>query len=83
MCFLNGEIRGFIGDYRAALASVNRLVDKLKTDPAIQQVTVVQEPVNLSSLSNLSGSTVDEQGAQLQAAAFKIKIVFKPEPTLP
>jgi hypothetical protein len=83
VCFMNGEIRGFSGDYRAALASVYRLTDKLKADTVVQQVSVVQEPVNLSSLSNLSGSTVDEQGARLQAAAFKIKIVFKPEPGAP
>ncbi|HWT29302.1 MAG TPA: hypothetical protein VN084_07300 [Methylophilaceae bacterium] len=83
ICFLNGEIRAFTGDYRAALASVTRLVDKLKADPAIEQVSIAQEPVNLSSFSNLSGSTVDEQAARLQAAAFQIKIVFKPEPTSP
>ena len=83
ICFLNGQIRNFTGDYRAALASVNRLAEKLKTDPAIEQATVTQEPVNLNSFSNLSGSTVDEQTARLQAAAFQIKIVFKPEPTSP
>lgn len=77
--FMNGEIRGFSGDYRAALASVNRLADKLRADPTVQQVSVVQEPVNLSSFSNLRGSTVDEQGARALAAAFKIKIVFKPD----
>lgn len=79
IAFINGEIRGFSGNYRAALASVNRFAEKLRTDPTIQQVNVVQEPVNLSSFSNLSGSTVDEQDARLQAAAFKIKIVFKPD----
>jgi hypothetical protein len=83
VCFINGEIRGFSGDYRAALASVNRFADTLKVDPLVQQISIVQEPVNLSSLSNLSGSTIDEQGSRLQAAAFKIKIVFKPETSLP
>lgn len=81
--FINGEIRGFNGDYRGALASVNRLVEKLRADPIIQQVNVVQEPVNLSSLSNLKGSTLNEQDARLQAAAFKIKILFKPDSVTP
>lgn len=77
--FINGEIKNFTGDYRAALASVNQLITRLKADPAIVQVVALQEPVNVSSYSNLEGSTADERMALLPAATFKLKVILKRE----
>jgi hypothetical protein len=77
--FVNGEINGFTGDYRAALESVNRLAERLKADSAIEQVVILQEPVNVSSYTSLQGSTAEERTAQLAAALFKLKIILKRE----
>lgn len=77
--FIDGEISNFTGDYRAAIDSMNRLVEGLKQHPAVEQITVLQQPVNTSSLANLQGSTLDQQTQQLPAARFKLKIILKPE----
>lgn len=77
--FIDGEINNFTGDYRAALGSVSRLVESLKKDSAVDQVIVLQQPVNTSSMASLQGSTLDDQARELPAAKFKLKIILKPE----
>ncbi|MEO8417394.1 MAG: hypothetical protein ABI475_01535 [Methylophilaceae bacterium] len=77
--FVNGEIKGFTGDYRAALESVNRLAARLRAESAVEQVVILQEPVNVSSHTSLQGSTAEERAAQLDAALFKFKIILKRE----
>jgi len=76
--FINAEIKNFTGDYRAALASVSKLVSHLRENPLVEQVTVLQEPVNVSSLANLQGSTTDEGTTERTPAIFKIKVILKP-----
>jgi hypothetical protein len=80
--FVNGEIRNFSGDYRAALASVNKLVAQIKADAQIAEVVVLQAPVNVSSYSSLEGSTADQRAAQMPAANFKLKLILKREAPL-
>jgi len=75
--FVNADIKGFSGDYRAALNTVSQFVNKLRQNPAVDQVVILQEPVNVSSLANLQGSTTDENTAERPPAAFKLKIVLK------
>jgi hypothetical protein len=77
--FINGELKGFKGDYRAALNTVNRFAERLKTDAAIEQVEILQAPVNVSSYSDLQGTTTDEMAAQSAAALFKLRIILKRE----
>lgn len=74
--FVNAEVKDFKGDYREALNIVSQLVANLSKNETIQQVTILQEPVNLSSLATLQGSTIDKKSAPLPAS-FKLKIVFK------
>ena len=77
--FVNAEIKGFTGDYRKALNSVNQFVSHLRDNVLVEQVVVLQEPVNVSSLANLQGSTTDENTTtERPPAIFKIKIVLKP-----
>ena len=78
LSFVEGEIRRFSGDYRAALESVNRFAELLRKDAGVQQVEILQQPVNVSSQFNLQGSTLDAQAQQIPAANFKLKIVLKP-----
>jgi hypothetical protein len=82
--FINAEIKGFTGDYRAALNSVNKFVTHLRENNLVEQVVVLQEPVNVSSLANLQGSTTDENATtERPPAIFKLKVVLKPiSPTL-
>ncbi|MFW5431175.1 MAG: hypothetical protein ACKE5M_06620 [Methylophilaceae bacterium] len=76
--FINAEIRRFKGDYRAALASASRFAANLRANPLVAQVQILQEPVNVSSLASLEGSTKDESTAQRAPAVFKLKVVLKP-----
>ena len=76
--FINAEIRQFKGDYRAALASASRFANHLRQNPLVLQVQILQEPVNVSSLANLQGSTRDESTTQRSPAIFKLKVILKP-----
>jgi hypothetical protein len=58
---------------------VNQLVDRLKSDAGVAYVEILQAPVNVSSYSNLEGSTTDEVEAKQSAAIFKLKIILKRE----
>ncbi len=75
--FVNAEIKGFMGDYRAALQAVNQFASTLRANAAVESVVILQEPVNVSSLANLQGSTTDESTAERPPAIFKLKIVLK------
>ena len=75
--FVNAEIKGFTGDYRAALNTVSQFVNKLRENPAVDHVVIMQEPVNVSSLANLQGSTTDENTTERPPATFKLKVVLK------
>ena len=77
--FINAEIKGFTGDYRAALNSVNQFVAHLRENNSVENVLILQEPVNVSSLANLQGSTTDESAStERPPAIFKLKIILKP-----
>ena len=77
--FINAEIKGFTGDYRAALNSVNTFVTHLRENNLVENVLILQEPVNVSSLANLQGSTTDESATtERPPAIFKLKIILKP-----
>lgn len=78
VAFINAELLNFDGDYRAALATVNRFVSNLRANTNVEQVTVLQEPVNVSSFANLQGTTNDENTTARAPAVFKLKIVLKP-----
>lgn len=76
IAFINGELKKFNGDYRAALLTVNQMVDQLKRDAGVASVELLQAPVNVSSLSKLEGSTSDELDSRQSPALFKIKVVL-------
>jgi hypothetical protein len=80
VAFVNAELVNFNGDYRGALTSVNQFADEIKLNPMVEQVVVLQEPVNVSSLANLKGSTLDENTSERTPAEFKLKIVLKQMP---
>ncbi|HSH97942.1 MAG: hypothetical protein ACAH07_00580 [Methylophilaceae bacterium] len=77
--FINGQIKMFNGDYRAALDSVNHLAELLKADSNVENVEILQAPVNVSSYTALQGSTNDEKAALQAAAMFKLRVILKRE----
>lgn len=76
MAFINGEIKNFRGDYRAANHTVKQWVETLKRNPEVLQVTLLQQPVNTNSLTDLQGSTADIGQNQAAAAQFKILLIL-------
>jgi hypothetical protein len=77
VAFINAELMNFNGDYRGALANVNRFAEEIKRNTKVEQVLVLQEPVNVSSFANLKGSTLDENTSERTPAAFKLKVILK------
>ncbi|WP_143738721.1 hypothetical protein [Methylobacillus rhizosphaerae] len=77
--FVSGEVKGFAGDYRAALDTVQRFAAQLRKDIATLDVAIIEHPVNVSSYSGLNGNTMSEHAMQREKAAFKLKLVLTPE----
>lgn len=73
---LSGEIRNFRGDYRNAINRINALAERLRNDPAVEEVRVVQLPLNVSPGLAISGSTADVP-AQGGSTEFKLIVVMK------
>jgi hypothetical protein len=75
---LSGEVRPFYGDFRAAIASINGVAERLARDPAVAEVKVIKLPLNVNSELALSGNTRDAAD-QNGTADFKIQLVLKPD----
>lgn len=71
-----GQVRDFKGDFRRAITSINALAERLRTDPGVEAVRIVQLPLNASPTLALSGNTADNP-AQAGAAEFKLVLVLK------
>jgi hypothetical protein len=72
---LEGEIRPFRGDYRAAIQSINEFADRLTRDPAIAEVRIVKLPLNVNPTLTLAGNTLDSR-EQSGSAEFRLLIVM-------
>lgn len=73
---LAGQVRDFRGDFRQAILSINTLAERLRGDPAVENVRVVQLPLNVSPGLALSGNTSDAP-AQGGSADFRIVVTLK------
>lgn len=74
---IDGEVRPFRGDFRAAINTINTFAAQLGRDPAVQEVRVVKLPLNVNPTLALTGNTTDNR-EQSGTAEFKILIVLKP-----
>lgn len=74
---IEGEVRPFRGDYRAAIDSINRFADSLAQQPNVAEVKVAKLPLNISPGLTLSGSTTDSR-EQAGKAEFTIIVQMKP-----
>jgi len=71
-----GQIRDFKGDFRQAIAAINTLADRLRKDPAVENVRIVQLPLNVSPTLAMTGNTA-ENPAQSGSAEFRLVVVLK------
>jgi hypothetical protein len=73
---IEGEIRPFRGDFRAAIGQINAFAERLSGDPRVAEVRVLKLPLNVNPGLALSGNTLDtpEQSA---SADFTLVIVLK------
>jgi hypothetical protein len=76
--FMDGEIKNFTGDYRAAQTSVENFAETLRKNKEVSQVTILRQPVNTSSHVSLQGSTLDDFTQQQEPARFQLKLFLKP-----
>ncbi len=74
---IDGEIRPFRGDYRAAIEAINRFAQTLAKDPLVEEVRVTQLPLSVSPDLALSGNTVDSRDRAPTAAQFKMQILLR------
>ncbi|HUO43847.1 MAG TPA: hypothetical protein VMT94_02910 [Burkholderiales bacterium] len=74
---IEGEVRPFQGDYRAAIETINRFVAALSQQPEVAQVKIVHLPLNISPDLSLSGNTSNDNREQTGKAEFKLLIILK------
>ena len=73
---VEGEVRPFGGDYRAANESITRFAAALSQQPGVAEVRVIKAPLNVSPSLTLSGNTADSN-APPGKAEFKLLLVLK------
>jgi hypothetical protein len=74
---IEGEVRPFRGDYRAAIESINKFREELLKQPNVAEVRVVKQPLNISPNLTLSGNTTDSRD-QADKAEFTLLMVMRP-----
>ena len=75
---IDGEIRPFRGDYRAAIVTINGMAARMAGEPDVAEVQVVKLPLNVNPALSLSGNTADAAEQQTGTAEFKLLVVLKP-----
>jgi hypothetical protein len=76
--YIEGEVRPFRGDYRAAIETIHAFAARLAGDSAVARVRVVKLPLNIDPALALSGNTFDSR-EQTGVADFAISVVLKQE----
>ena len=69
----SGHLEPFYGDYRGAIEIIDGLAAELEANDSVQEVTVVQYPLDIRSEASVAGSTT--AGNESAAAEFKIKMI--------
>ena len=74
---IEGEVRPFRGDYRAAIDDINAFVQTLSRSPGVAEVRVASLPLNVNPGMPLAGNTVDTR-ERPGSAEFKLIVVMRP-----
>ena len=75
---IEGEIRPFRGDYRAAIDSINAFAQSLRQSPGVAEVRVAALPLNINPATPLAGNTTVETRDRPVSAEFKLIVVMRP-----
>ncbi len=75
---IEGEVKPFRGDYRAAIGLIYAFADRLANDPAVAEARIVKLPLNIDPKLPLAGNTIDS-GERGGTADFKLLLVLKPD----
>lgn len=70
---VSGHVEPFYGDYRGAIEIIDGLAAELEANASVEEVTVIQYPLDIRSEASVTGSTT--AGSERVAAEFKIKMV--------
>jgi hypothetical protein len=73
---IEGEVRPFRGDYRAAIATINQFAEQIARDPNVMEVRVEKLPLNVNPSLSLQGNTLDSRD-QAATAEFRLAIAMK------
>ena len=73
---VEGEVRPFLGDYRAAIEAINQFAATLSQQPEVAEARVIKQPLNISPNLTLTGSMTDSR-EQAGKAEFKLLLVMK------
>jgi len=74
---IEGEVRPFRGDYRAAIEAIQSFVGTLSKRPEVAEVKVIKLPLDIDQKLSLSGNTVESR-EQTGKAEFRLVVVLKP-----
>ena len=74
---LHGEIRPFQGDFRSAIALINRVAEHLAREPSVADVKVLKLPLNVNPDLALSGDTRDA-AEHTGTAEFTLQVTLRP-----
>ena len=72
IAILEGQISGFEGDYRSAIATVNAFTETLRNQESVFNVSVLDFPLDISSSASLQGNTQ----TIVKEANFTIRVVL-------
>ena len=75
--YVQGEIRSFRGDYRAAIASIDALAQRLRQNPHVAEVRTIKMPLNVNPNAILS-ATHSIRGRRARNRRIRALIVYKP-----
>lgn len=73
---IEGEVRPFRGDYRAAITSINNFAATLSKREEVAEVKIIKMPLDINPSLSLSGNTTENR-EQIGKAEFRLVIVFK------
>jgi len=74
---IDGEVRPFRGDYRAAIEEIQSFAGTLSALPEVAEGRVIKLPLDIDQKLSLSGNTVESR-EQTGRAEFRLVVILKP-----